>query len=129
MRDIQVSKKELIEILETNKANHRALYDEACTNYLAAGAKELEKKLEQVRRGRMVSLLINLPVPEDHTRDYERVIAMLNMEKREEILLPEGDYQQYVQDDWAWRRAWAANTMSYTAAGAAHADDDDDYYA
>jgi hypothetical protein len=125
MRDIQVDKAELIKTLETNKKGHRKVYEEARENYLKAAAEELEKRLDAINAGRMVSLIVNLPVPEDHTRDYERVIKMLGMELRDEILLSEADYQQYVQDDWAWRRAWLANTASYTAG--ANVDYDDEY--
>lgn len=124
MRDIQVSKAQLIEVLEANKAKHRAIYEEAKTNFLKAAAEALQKKLEAVEHGRIVSLHIALPVPEDHTKDYERIIKMLTLELRDEILLSESDHQQFVLDDWAWRRAWVANTMSYT--GQAMPDDDDE---
>lgn len=122
MRDIRVSKDELLAILNQNRDKHRALYDEACANFLKAAEKKLRELLRNVNKGVIDALHVGLPVPEDHTRDYDRVIKMISLETREEMELSETDVRCYVMDEWAWRRAWAANTASYTGSAAEYAD-------
>lgn len=122
MEKIQVSKAELVKILEANRAKHRDLYDEACKNFLTRAQELLQQKLQDANKGILIDTRLGLPIPEDHTKDYDRVLRMLSLEQRDTIELEEHDVQMYVMDEWNWRRAWAANTASYTGSAHEYAD-------
>ena len=67
---------------------------------------------------------MRLPLPENHTRDYERVIQMLERSLDETVSLSETDFRAYVQDDWDWKRAFLTSSAQYSpdAARALQAD-------
>lgn len=53
------------------------------------------------------------PAPEDHTREYDRVIRMVEMEVRDEIEIVERDFQSFVMDDCDWSANWASMFGGY----------------
>jgi hypothetical protein len=63
-------------------------------------------------------MYISLPMPEDHTDDYERAIKMLDLDVREDIELTEQEFAQYVLDDWGWKDQWTTTNSAYLAAKA-----------
>lgn len=121
MRDYTVRKSELLDILKGNRERHQGLYQEARTAYLLRAQVKLGQLLDDVNAGRMPNLLVDMPVPEDHTRDYDRVIRMLEMDLADDITITDSEAKAYVQDDWPWRRSFIANTVSYTGAAAEYA--------
>lgn len=115
MDSITVKKDELLAKMKTNRDNHRGVFEKAQEVYRAQIIKELDQMLDDAKQGRKIKRMVMLPEPEDHTSDYDRVIAMLEMSVDDEIDLAEHDFQQYVLDHWAWERSFASNTSSYLA--------------
>lgn len=111
----RVRKDELLTILKENRTNHKATFDKAVKYYGEELLRLLEQKLEEVKAGRKIAHALNLPVPEEHTGDYDRVIRMLEMSLDEELEMDEHQFDQYVNDIWDWQRSWASNTTAYTA--------------
>jgi hypothetical protein len=54
-----------------------------------------------------------MPEPVDHTSDYDRVIAMLNMSVDSEIELDEDQFECFVLDQWGWSAKAMHTNMSY----------------
>ena len=117
MKTITVNKKDLLDKLRENRDGHRATYEEAVEAYRAKAIEVFEQNIREVREGKPVRQYLELPVPEDHTSDYERVIAMLEWDEGEKVELTESEFRQYVQDNWGWAQSFMANTMSYTSDG------------
>ncbi|KKL71557.1 hypothetical protein LCGC14_2093750 [marine sediment metagenome] len=115
MNKITVEKVELLEVLRTNRATHRAKFDKAQEVYRERVIRELETSLRRARAGDRVEHYIRLPIPEDHTDDYNRVVEMLEMHKYDSVELTQSEFQCYVQDEWGWLKTFAANTTSYLA--------------
>jgi hypothetical protein len=111
---ITVKKSELLEALRENKDRHRKIFDEAQKNFRQRIIEELDQRLTDAQEGRKINLSFNFPEPEDHTKDYDRVIRMVEMSQDDTLDITQPDFAQYVMDDWDWRRAWVANTLSYT---------------
>ncbi len=122
MRTVTVKKEDLLKILKENRDNHRAIFEEAQKNYRERAIEELDRRLRDAEEGRRIDVAIYLPAPEDHTKDYDRVIRMVEMSIEDNVELTNQEFAQYVQDDWSWRRAWVANTASYTASYLAEAE-------
>jgi len=112
---VTVSKTELRTAVATNRAAHRELFEEAIEGYRKAQIELLEKHIERLRKGRNMVHATYLPLPEDHTRDYDRILRMIDLHVHEEIDISQDDFAKYVMDDWEWRRAFLGTSANYSA--------------
>jgi hypothetical protein len=94
----KISKDELIAVLTGNRDRHRDKFLAAQEAYRARVIELLDQRLADARAGRRIDLAFRLPVPEDHTADYDRELRMLD---------------QLVMDNWAWTPAFAATNAAY----------------
>ncbi|MFI5387626.1 MAG: hypothetical protein ACHQ50_16075 [Fimbriimonadales bacterium] len=69
--------------------------------------------LADAKAGRRIRRAVAMPEPEDHTRDYDRIVRMLEMSVDDVLVLSEYDFSQYVMDQWEWAGTFASNTLSY----------------
>jgi len=113
LRSVTVNKTELLAILETNRAAHRDIFLKALDAYRVRVIEEFEVFLKDAREGRKIKRNISWPEPEDHTRDYDNAIRMLELSVDNEIELDEQDFQHYVMDQWVWRAAFTATNVRY----------------
>jgi hypothetical protein len=116
MKPITVPKDELIQVIETNRDKHRTVFNEAMLGYAKEAETILQTYLNDIRMGKVRKIQIILDQPEDHTRDYDRVLGMLRMDIGDTFELDEQSYKQYVDDDWTWKRAWIDTSTQYAAA-------------
>jgi ABC-type phosphate transport system substrate-binding protein len=108
-----INKLILLSKIQENKNNHRQIFEEAIKKYREAAIKLLDKKIELLKKNKMPNLFIQLPLPTDHTCDYDRTIKMINMDTRIEIELTEEEFAKYVLDDWQWKREWISTASNY----------------
>lgn len=118
MQKIKVKKADLLAILKRNREAHNGVFLEAQVGFRKAVVSALEARLACARKGKRIEQYLNLPEPENHTRDYDRIISMLRMDLSDEVELSEGDYAQYVLDDWDWKRQFLGTNRSYSARAA-----------
>lgn len=111
---VTVKRQDLLTHLEDNRTKHRSLFDEAQTGFRTEVIKLLDKRLADARDGKGIDLRIHLPEPQDHTKDYDRVILMVKMSVNDEVELTHQEFQQYVMDDWSWKREFVATASNYT---------------
>ena len=112
---INVDKVRLLATLEANKTAHAAAYAKARAGYLKVSVMSLEDKLSKIIRGETASdyrWSLDAP-PEDHTGDYEDVIAMMQWSTSDTIELTQTQFKQYVQDDWGWKDSWVTSNTAY----------------
>ena len=117
MRTITVDKAKLAKTLEKNRSNHRKLFEEALTNYKKHAIKTFELNIREIKSGGEVRHHLTLPVPQDHTEDYDRAIGMLEWHQGEEIELDEQQFAEFVQDDWHWQQGALATASNYVSRG------------
>lgn len=115
MDRILVKRDELKAKVYANRAAHRKIFEEALAGYRKKSLELLEEHIEEVRKGQIVRVVVNLPFPEDHTSDYDRVIMMLEMSVEEELQIDEESFANYVMDQWSWTRAFLASNSAYSA--------------
>ena len=113
MRDIKVSKTQLLSILNKNRGNHFNTFLKAQEGFRKEIIQKLEERLAEARKGNRISLYIELDEPVNETKSYDRIIAMLEMSEDDTILLSETDFQQYVQDNWTWTLHATASNSKY----------------
>jgi hypothetical protein len=108
-----VKKERLVAIITENRAAHRDLFLRAVEGYRSFVTRELEDKLDQLRDGKLVESWSRYPIPEDHTRDYDRVLRMLDLDERDQMELTEQETAWFIMDDWEWKRQWNTSNTAY----------------
>lgn len=120
MRQIRVDKAKLLEIIETNRSEHRTIFLSAQKSFRVAAIKLLDAQLKAARTNKPFQLasLACLAAPVDHTADYDRTIRMLKMSVDDIIVIDEREFQNYVDDVWNWSQEWAGSNMRYVGSAA-----------
>ena len=116
MQTIIVRKADLLEKLQENRANHRKVFEAALTGYRKEALERLERRVKRLKEGKLPSLYIDIITPEDHTKDYDRIIMMVQMHTGSSFELSESEFGSYVMDDWSWKRQWKISNSTYAAA-------------
>lgn len=112
---VTVKKDELLAVMRKNRSEHRGQFLAAQKGYRAAVIKELDAMLAQAREeGGQIKRSVSLAEPHDHTKDYDRVIKMLEMCVTEEITVTESQFNQYVLDEWGWKESFIGTNSNYT---------------
>lgn len=115
MRTVTVNRDELLDRVRENRDKHRSVFEAAMDGYRKAAIEELDRAISDARSGRKIMRHLSLIEPVDKTKDYDRVIDMLEMSTDEEITLEQNEFACYVRDEWAWRDQFLAANSSYTA--------------
>lgn len=113
MNSVTMDKGKLLAIVQANKERHRQLYHEAHEAFMDKAIKNFEELLGRAKRGH-VKLYVDLVEPKDHTKDYERVVLMLEHEVGDTIELTSREFAQYVQDEWGWQEEFSTAYLSNT---------------
>jgi len=108
-----VKKAELIEVIRANREGHRDVFERALEGYRQVVTRELEDKLDDIREGKLIESWSRYPVPEDHTKDYDRILRMLELDVRDEMELSEQEVAWFIMDDWDWKRQWNTTNTAY----------------
>jgi allophanate hydrolase subunit 1 len=113
-KSVNVARKDLIEKLVANLTAHKADYQEALVGYKIKLEQDLKKVLKAVKtatveEAQTIRMPTNNP-PQDHSKDYEEVIQMLQMSVDDVINLDSHSFKAFVMNEWAW-----SNTFNSTA--------------
>ncbi len=116
MKEVKVNVVDLRATMEANRKTHADEVAEAWIGYRASAEAKLKAALRKLRKdGKFEG--VYLAEPQDHTGDYDRVLAMLNMTVDTQITLTASEFDQYVRDNWTW--ALGAKMLNSTYAAAA----------
>jgi hypothetical protein len=115
MRPIIVNKAELLAKVEANLELHRKIFEEAVLGYKASALAELDRHITRLRHNKIGKIYLALPVPQDHTKDYLNAIEMIKMAVGDTIEIDESGFNQFVRDDWTWKREFAHTTVNYSS--------------
>jgi hypothetical protein len=111
---VTVKKVDLLTAMKKNRDEHRGTFIKAQEGYRAAVIEELDKMLSDARAGKGLRVQVALVAPQEHTKDYDRVIRMLEMSTADEVTITETQFSQYVLDEWGWKTAFIGSTSRYT---------------
>lgn len=120
----------VLKALRANRENHARLVDEARAGFIEKARVALEKKLGQLREGKVTSLAVGLSVPLNYTEVYDTAIHMLEHHTAETVALSADEYRHLMDDIWDWSSQWITNNLNYSpstrAYGASKGIDTDD---
>jgi len=113
MKTVKIKKSVLVEVVSRNMQQHREQFEKAFDGYRRECESVLSQNLENLKMNRRHVVRFSEIPPEDHTDDYRRVLAMLDMSVDDVIELTNQEFQQYVQDDWNWKSQWIGSNSKY----------------
>jgi hypothetical protein len=111
---VRVRRLEVLKKLQENRDGHRDIFEDALEGFHTAVVAQLTQALKDAKAGKKYTTSIHLPQPMDHTRDYDRCIAMLDMSLDEELELTSVEFAQFVLDDWGWKGDFITTSANYT---------------
>jgi hypothetical protein len=114
MENVKVNKSEALEILKKNRTEHKSIFLEAVEGYKKQVLEILERHIADIKAGKVQYISIQLPKPEEHTKDYDRAIKMLEMSIDDAIEMDEHSFSSYIMDDWSWKRQFLGSNSSYS---------------
>lgn len=118
MKSAKIQKSKLLEVIRKNRDEHKSIFEEALIGYRKEAIRLLDERLNDARDGRKIDLYFHLVQPMDQTKDYDRVIMMLEMTEDEIIELTSTEFSNYVQDDWSWKDQFITSNSTYSAKAA-----------
>ena len=114
MKSVKVDRALFIEKVEANRNAHRSLYEEAMKGYQKFLVAELQDRVEEAMAGKKVDRYIRIEEPEDHTADYDRILAMAEMSMEDVLEISQQEFGWYILDQWAWKDQFIATSSTYT---------------
>lgn len=117
MTEVTVSKTALLEILRKNREEHLKIFEESFSKFKERLAAVLESLLQRVSEGKIPGYLdeiAKVTEPENHTREYDRAIKMLEMEIAENVTISARQFASLVEDEWDWSARWAHSNVHYS---------------
>ncbi len=115
MNSVKVKRTELLTRIKNNRDAHRELFLKAQEGYREAMIEELDRMLKDAKEGRAIRRSVSMMEPQDHTKDYDRVIDMLEMSQDEIVEIQEHEFDQYVRDNWSWKALADTTNAMYAA--------------
>lgn len=116
MQSVVINKPDLLKVLQENRAAHREFFERAIDGWQILVQKKIEEIVERAKAGDYEHVFYQMVRPEDHTKDYDRAIRMLELDIHDTVRLAEAEFATYVQDDWGWKKQWATSNSAYFAA-------------
>lgn len=110
---VTIKKEELLSVLKINREQHSKDYQESYLGFKVAVEEKMVENLELLRSTGKIQLTVSLTVPQEHTKEYDRVIRMLEMSTADEITVSESQFIQYVMDEWNWKAGFIGTTSLY----------------
>lgn len=114
MKNVRVNKIELLEIVKKNREQHKEIFDEAVIGYRKQLLEYLESMVVDVKLGKKINHHINLQYPVDETKEYDRVVKMLEMSQDEIIELDSVSFANFVMDEWSWTDMFTNTNACYS---------------
>lgn len=116
MENVRIKRTELLVKVKTNRDNHNGLFVKAQEGFRKRAIEELDTMMEAAKAGN-VRLYVGLTPPQDHTAEYDRAIAMLEMSVDDVIEIEEMRFAQLVMNEWAWFQQATSVNNTYAMGG------------
>jgi len=113
VKQVNVERRKLLEIIRTNRARHHDEYVKAMQGWREDTLKILKQNADILERNSVEPLQEIEHAPLCHLTEYDRATMMLEMSVDENIVIEESDFYCYVQDQWGWKRMWQVSNMKY----------------
>ena len=116
---VLIKKDKLISKMKENLGKHKAEFEEAHAAWRAKAVDALRAEIAKAEKGEKFSLndigiRNELPEPENHAKDYESVIEMMEISEDNAYVLSRREFNTYVRDEWDWTDHFKGVTRNYS---------------
>ncbi len=123
---ITVEKARLVARLQENLETHKKSFKEAYAGYLdarataivriaeVASATDHLKKKDRKKLTEVWNTYSNLDVPQDHSKDYDQALALMDWDTKEDMDLSIQDFEYFINDNWEWTGKFQRTMSSYS---------------
>jgi len=121
---VHCERDELKKKITENRAQHVKDYEKAIVGWRKEFAKVMLEHADTCKA--LAEKVVDAPVdqvkydylslpeqPENHSKDYDRIIARLGMEQETKIYLKHSDFNKFVLDEWRWKEAFTNALSNY----------------
>lgn len=113
MQTVKVKKSELLTVVQENREKHIAEFNSAKKIFIEDAIEKLTEMLTTAQvKGKIIQSL-GLSEPVSYQASYDTAIKMLQMSTEDVIELTQGEFQQYVEDQWHWKNSFVSTTAIY----------------
>jgi len=118
MKSLRFDKLFILARLRENRKKHEEIYNESVIGYQKKAIELLTERLAKVTANPLEHTSISLSVPQNHLKEYDRTILMVDQCLDLELELDEQEYSQYIQDNWTWTRGFLFGNSGYSSMAA-----------
>ncbi|MFP5338446.1 MAG: hypothetical protein ACLGIW_08140 [Gammaproteobacteria bacterium] len=111
-RSVNVDRLALVAALKDGRVKHVDEYVQAYKDYEEAAVKFLSEALKRAKKGDLSDITFRLQKPENHTADYDEIIAMMEHSVDPTISLDSQSFRAYFMGEWDWKRGFEMATAS-----------------
>lgn len=115
-KSINIDRKILLAALKDNLDAHAAEYFDALADYKKHIANELAKAVieaETLPPEDVAKISVRFNPPQDHRKDYQDAIEMLEFSADDLINLDQESFKAYVKNEWSWTQGFKLMAASY----------------
>ena len=134
-RTVHISREKLIEKMQSNRTEHRVIYDEAVEGYAKAVFKcltdlrdkagndalleeselpEADAFISEFNPGEYVEALTALEKPQHFLAAYDEAIELFSWDEAETVKLTVDEFRKYVLDKWEWQGRFLGENAGYS---------------
>ncbi len=117
MQLVKVEREWLLQTVTENREAHKANWMEAMAGYRRKCIEVLEEQVDLLKSNKIRRVTFSEIAPENHLREYDRVIAMLKASVEDEIQLHSNEFENYAMDMWHWKEQWLSANTGYMSRG------------
>lgn len=111
-RGVEVEKERLIKTIQEHKEKHVEEFKEAAEIYKKEAAKVLNKMKKDINNDKL-DVHFHLRPPENRVDEYDKILAQLEWDKRDTLMLSQYEFNQYVLDEYNWRQQAGMSNAFY----------------
>ncbi len=113
MKEVKVKVAEVLKIVKANKKKHDVILKAALEIYWGKAKDVLNKCLSDIEQRKTINSYLDLPVPTDHSIDYDRVIRMMELSVDKNVILDDVSFSKFILNNWDWKQEFVRITTSY----------------
>lgn len=113
MKNVTVNTLWLLGVVKKNREAHRDEYEKAFEGYREECIRCLQENLDALKSGAIRRVVISEDAPDDHTKDYTRVLEMLNASVDDQVTLTAMEFSNFALDEWGWKEMWVTSNSKY----------------
>ena len=115
---VKIKKQELLDVVKSNRDEHKEIVAEALQKYRELAVAELDKMLADAKAGKRIRRTVSLTEPMDQTPEYNKAIRQIEMSAEDVIELDDNEFSEYVLNEWRWQKQFLHSNRGYSAKAA-----------